>query len=103
MNISHCFGKNYLNSLFPALAGRRFRLARQGLAFPLAKWVSAMRGVFGWGGRPNGMVHLLFGTVSLFAARGNGSGEGIGWFAAKRKKLPYCQKKCIFANYFFFF
>ena len=72
MNILHCFVKNYLNSLFPALAVRRFRLARQGLAFPLAKWVSARRVVSGGGGRPNGMAHLLFGTVSLFAARGIG-------------------------------
>ncbi len=30
------------------------------------------------------MVHSLFGAVSLFAARGNVSGEGIGRFAAKR-------------------
>ena len=30
------------------------------------------------------MVQLLFVAVSLFAARGKGSGEGIGWFAAKR-------------------
>ena len=43
-----------------------------------------MRGVSGRGGRPNGMVQLLFVAVSLFAARGKGSGEGIGWFAAKR-------------------
>ena len=103
MNILHCFGKNYLNSLFPALAGRRFRLAGCCLAFSLWRWLSILRVVFGGGGWPNGMVQLLFGAVSLFAARGNGSGEGIGWFAAKRKKLPYCQKKCIFANYFFFF
>ena len=50
--------------LLPALAGRRFRLTGQDLAFPLAKWVSAMRVVFGMGGWPNGMVQLLVGAVS---------------------------------------
>ena len=56
MNILHCFGKSCLNLFLPALAGRRFRLAGQGLAFPLAKWVSEVRVVFDSGGGPNGMV-----------------------------------------------
>ena len=43
-----------------ALAGLSFRLVGLYLAFSLGRWVSAMRDVFGRGGRPNGMVHLLF-------------------------------------------
>ena len=44
---------------FPALASSSFRLAGQGVALALAKWVSEMRVVFVRGGRPSGMVHLL--------------------------------------------
>ena len=53
-----------LFSLLRALASRGFRLAGQRLAFSLVWWWSEIRGIFGGGGRPNGMVHLLFGAVS---------------------------------------
>ena len=41
-----------------------------------------MRGVFDWGGRPNGMVQLLVVADYLFVARGKVAGEGIEWCAA---------------------
>ena len=41
-----------------ALASPSFRLAGQGVALTLGKWVSEMRVVFGSGGWPNGMVHF---------------------------------------------
>ena len=43
----------------PALASPSFRLAGCRLAFSIWQWVSEVRIVFGLGGRPNGMVHLL--------------------------------------------
>ena len=52
----------------PALASPRFRLAGLCLAFSLWKLVSDKRVVFVRGGRPNGMVQLLFETVSLSGA-----------------------------------
>ena len=53
--------------LFPALAIPRFRLAGQGVALTLAKWVSEVRVVSVSGGGPNGMVHLLVVSVCLVA------------------------------------
>ena len=67
MNILHCFGKNYLNSLFPALAGRGFHLAGRCISFSLMQWLSARRVVSGGGGRPNGMdaVNRVSGCMSV--------------------------------------
>ena len=44
--------------------------------FVMIVCVSAMRVVFGWGGRPNGMVHLLVGAVSLFGEFANAARQG---------------------------
>ena len=44
-------------------------MAGQCVSFSLGRWFSEMRVVFGMVGWSNGMVQLLVGTVSLFAAR----------------------------------
>ena len=62
----------------PALASPRFRLAGQGLAFSLGRWLSEVHVVFVRVGRPNGMVQLLFVAVSLFAAREWVRARGLG-------------------------
>jgi hypothetical protein len=58
MNILHCFGKNCLNLLLPALAGRGFHLAGRRISFSLMWWLSVLRVVSGRRGRPNGMVDV---------------------------------------------
>ena len=62
----------------PALASPRFRLASQSLPFSLGRWLSELRAVFGRGGRPNGMVHLLVVSVCLVATCAKQPAEGLG-------------------------